>query len=71
MFLWITDYYYIITQVALCEAMDNMGQTSRENIDMQILSQVRRTAGRSVGIKDDLNQLKAKVYGLESDLKHL
>ena len=51
--------------------MDNMGETNRENIDMKILSQVKRTAGRSIGIKDDLNQLKAKVYGLENDLKHL
>ena len=42
-----------------------------EDIDMLILRNVRRTAGRSKDIMDNLKTLKAKVYGLENDLRHL
>lgn len=42
-----------------------------DDIDMQILRNVRRTAGRSKDIADDLKTLKSKVYGLENDLRHL
>lgn len=42
-----------------------------DDLDMQILRNVRQTAGRSKKLMGDLKNLKAKVYGLENDLKHL
>lgn len=42
-----------------------------DDLDMQILRNVRRTAGRSKKIMGELKNLKTKVYGLENDLKHL
>ena len=51
---------------------DDLGTERRpDDIDMQILRNIRRTAGRSKELVDDLKTLKAKVYGLESDLRHL
>ena len=41
------------------------------DIDMQILRNVRSTAGRSKKLAGELKNLKAKMYGMESDLKHL
>ena len=42
-----------------------------EDIDMVILRNVRRTAGQSKELMDNLKTLKAKVYGMENDLRHL
>ena len=42
-----------------------------DDLDMQILRNVRRTAGRSKHMMGELKNLKAKVYGLENDLRHL
>lgn len=42
-----------------------------DEVDMLILRNVRRTAGRSKKLMDDLKSLKSKVYGMENDLKHL
>ncbi len=42
-----------------------------DDIDMQILRNVRRTAGRSQKLMGELKSLKAKVYGIENDLRHL
>ena len=42
-----------------------------DDIEMQILQNVRRTAGRSKDLVDELKHLKAKIYGIENDLKHL
>ena len=42
-----------------------------DDIDMQILRNVRQTAGRSKHISNELKTLKAKVYGIENDLRHL
>ncbi|CAH1784825.1 unnamed protein product [Owenia fusiformis] len=41
------------------------------DIDMQILRNVRRTAGRSKHLMGELKHLKSKVYGVENDLRHL
>lgn len=50
---------------------EDMDIKKPDDLDMQILRNVRRTAGRSKKIMGELKLLKAKVYGLESDLKHL
>lgn len=42
-----------------------------DDIDMQVLRNVRRTAGRSQHLMGELKTLKSKVYGLENDLRHL
>ena len=42
-----------------------------DDLDMQILRNVRNTAGRSKALMNELKTLKAKVYGMESDLRHL
>ena len=42
-----------------------------EDLDMQILKNVRATAGRSKKLVGELKNLKSKMYGLENDLKHL
>jgi len=42
-----------------------------DDIDMQILRNVRRTASQSNVLMDNLKSIKAKVYGLENDLRHL
>jgi len=42
-----------------------------DDIDMQILRNIRRTAGRSKDLMDELKTLKGKVYGMENDLRHL
>ncbi|XP_041348679.1 coiled-coil domain-containing protein 77-like [Gigantopelta aegis] len=42
-----------------------------DDLDMQILRNVRRTAGRSKQMMGELKNLKVKVYGLENDLRHL
>ena len=42
-----------------------------DDVDVQILRNVRRTAGRSKEMFGELKHLKAKVYGMENDLKHL
>ncbi|KAK2149080.1 hypothetical protein NP493_3074g00001 [Ridgeia piscesae] len=42
-----------------------------DDIDMQVLHNVRRTAGRSQQLMGELKTLKSKVYGLENDLRHL
>ncbi|XP_050413769.1 coiled-coil domain-containing protein 77 isoform X1 [Patella vulgata] len=42
-----------------------------DDLDMQILKNVRATAGRSKKMFGELKNLKSKIYGLETDLKHL
>ena len=50
---------------------DDLNEVRPEDLDMQILRNVRRTAGRSHHLMGELKTLKAKVYGLENDLRHL
>ena len=42
-----------------------------EDVDVQILRNVRRTSARSTALMNELKTLKSKVYGLENDLRHL
>ncbi|ELT96376.1 hypothetical protein CAPTEDRAFT_147477, partial [Capitella teleta] len=42
-----------------------------DDVDMQILRNVRRTAGHSKELMGELKSLKGKVYGLENELRHL
>ena len=42
-----------------------------DDLDMQILRNVRNTAGRSKALMNELKTLKAKAYGMDSDLRHL
>lgn len=42
-----------------------------KDIDMAVLRNVRRTASRSQKLTSELKGLKAKVYGIENDLRHL
>jgi len=46
-------------------------QQRPDDIDMQILRNVRRTSSRSCALMNQLKALKSKVYGLENDLRHL
>lgn len=39
--------------------------------DLQILREVRDTAFRSHSVSDELRALKAKMYQLENDFRHL
>ena len=50
---------------------DNLNEKRPDDLDMQILRNVRRTAGRSKKLMGDLKNIKSKVYGLENDLRHL
>nr|KAG5711308.1 hypothetical protein BaRGS_006005 [Batillaria attramentaria] len=50
---------------------EDMDMKRPDDLDMQILRNVRQTAGRSKKIMGELKNLKTKVYGLENDLKHL
>ncbi|KAK7101927.1 coiled-coil domain-containing protein 77-like [Littorina saxatilis] len=50
---------------------EDMDVKRPDDLDMQILRNVRSTAGRSKKIMGELKNLKSKVYGLENDLKHL
>jgi len=42
-----------------------------EDVDMQVLRNVRRTSARSSALMTQLKTLKSKVYGLENELRHL
>ena len=59
--------FYQVT-LGLTEDLD---EKRPDDLDMQILRNVRRTAGRSKELQNDLKTLKAKVYGMENDLRHL
>ncbi|KAL8611279.1 hypothetical protein ACOMHN_013710 [Nucella lapillus] len=50
---------------------EDMEMKRPDDIDMQVLRNVRSTVGRSKKIMGELKNLKTKVYGLENDLKHL
>ncbi|XP_059161449.1 coiled-coil domain-containing protein 77-like isoform X2 [Physella acuta] len=50
---------------------EDMNLKRPDDIDMQVLTNVRRTAGRSKQLVGELKHLKAKIYGLENDLRHL
>ncbi|GFN77385.1 coiled-coil domain-containing protein 77 [Plakobranchus ocellatus] len=50
---------------------DDMDFKRPDDLDMQVLANVRRTAGRSKKLVGELKNLKSKIYGLENDLKHL
>ncbi|KAK3776770.1 hypothetical protein RRG08_058520 [Elysia crispata] len=50
---------------------DDMDFKRPDDLDMQVLANVRRTAGRSKKLVGELKNLKSKVYGLENDLRHL
>jgi len=50
---------------------DDMDFKRPDDLDMQVLKNVRRTAGRSKKMVGELKNLKSKIYGLENDLKHL
>ena len=41
----------------------------REDKDLELLSDVKKTGKRTKHIMEDLHALKAKIYGLEDDLK--
>lgn len=42
-----------------------------DDLDMQILRNIHATSGRSKKMVGDLKNLKAKIYNIENDLKHL
>ncbi|OWF55724.1 coiled-coil domain-containing protein 77-like [Mizuhopecten yessoensis] len=50
---------------------EDMDMKRPDDIDMQILRNVHATAGRSKKIVGELKNLKAKMYGIENNLKHL
>ena len=45
----------------------NMG----DDYDEQVLRNVRHTAGRSKKLVGELHNLKAKIYSLENDVRHM
>lgn len=42
-----------------------------DDVDRQILKSVRGTASRSKKLVGDLHSLKAKIYAMENDIRHL
>ena len=50
---------------------EDMDMKRPEDLDLQILKNVRATAGRSKKLMGELKNLKSKMYGIENDLKHL
>ncbi|KAH9494548.1 Coiled-coil domain-containing protein 77 [Bulinus truncatus] len=50
---------------------DDMNFNRPDDLDMQVLTNVRKTAGRSKKLIGELKNLKSKIYGLENDLRHL
>lgn len=50
---------------------EDMDVKRPDDLDMQILRNIRATSGRSKKMVGELKNLKAKIYGIENDLKHL
>ncbi|XP_033745022.1 coiled-coil domain-containing protein 77-like [Pecten maximus] len=50
---------------------EDMDMKRPDDIDMQVLRNVHATAGRSKKLMGELKNLKAKMYGMENNLKHL
>lgn len=50
---------------------EDMDVKRPDDLDMQILRNVHATAGRSKKLVGELKNLKAKMYGIENNLKHL
>jgi len=50
---------------------EDMDAKRPEDIDMQILRNIRATSGRSKKMVGELKNLKSKIYCIENDLKHL
>ena len=42
-----------------------------DNYDEEVLRNVRKTAGRSKKLVGKLHSLKAKIYSLENDVRHM
>ncbi len=42
-----------------------------DQFDFEILQHTRKTAGRSKKVVDELRGLKAKIYSMENDVRHL
>lgn len=42
-----------------------------DDYDEQVLKNVRKTAGRSKKLVGELHNLKAKIYSLENDIRHM
>ena len=63
---------FLFSKVTLSYTEDiRIPEQRPDDIDMQILRNVKRTASRSNHLLDELKTLKSKVYGLENDLRHL
>lgn len=56
---------------AAAAAGAHAGRARGEAVDLAILSQVKRTAGRSKQIADQLRSLKSMMYELEGELRRL
>ena len=78
--------HYVVIMVLLCVQMTvdvaadelslpvgevQRGRRRADDVDLQILRNVRRTSARSCTLMSQLKTLKTKVYGLENDLRHL
>lgn len=62
--------FCIIIQVTI-GFTEELNEKRPDDVDMQILRNVRRTAGHSRELMGELKSLKTKVYGLENELRHL
>ena len=45
--------------------------TMGDDYDEEVLRNVRKTAGRSKKLVGELHNLKAKIYSLENDVRHM
>lgn len=63
-----TSFFFLQVTMGFAEDMD---MKRPEDLDLQILKNVRATAGRSKRMMGELKNLKSKMYGIENDLKHL
>ncbi|WAR25909.1 CCD77-like protein [Mya arenaria] len=50
---------------------EDMDAKRPDDLDMQILRNIRATSGRSKKMVGELKNLKAKMYSIENDMKHL
>lgn len=62
--------FLILLQVTIGFSED-MDVKRPDDLDMQILRNIRATSGRSKKMVGELKNLKSKIYGIENDLKHL
>ncbi len=69
--MWYLTTAFSLSLKVTLGMVEDLDEKRPDDLDMQILRNIRRTAGRSKEMMSELKTLKAKVYGMENDLRHL